>query len=308
MKPTSQTRFWLVLALVSSLFALDAFAADSGRSIRYNDARVTEVTNGLLTYLEGSFGALLMAAAGIFAVMAAAIGQYRAALALLVVAIGAFILRSFMATFFNDTAITGGGGPAVSTVSGRGALTDGAGSVRVIERSNVILATGGLGTPVVAWKEGEITFAGPTDALGRVVIIRHARGITSVYGHLDAITVAQNDKVLESQQIGTVGTSGLRDGAPPQLHFEIRVDNQRIPAHRGVRDLQLDGGGVATNPELFVGDILTIPTAGLPPGGGNPEDDPDIQAVLQGSAGGSAPSRPRGSTPRDLRKEELIKF
>jgi hypothetical protein len=76
------------------------------RFIRYNEARVTESVNAVLTYLEGSFGALVMVAAGIGAIMSAAFGQYRSALSLMVVAVGAFILRSFMATFFNDANIT----------------------------------------------------------------------------------------------------------------------------------------------------------------------------------------------------------
>lgn len=69
----------------------------------YNDDRVANAVNALLVYIEGSFGALVMVCAGLGAIMSAAFGQYRAALGLLVVAVGAFILRSVMATFFNDT-------------------------------------------------------------------------------------------------------------------------------------------------------------------------------------------------------------
>jgi hypothetical protein len=70
-----------------------------------NDDRVANAVNALLTYVEGSFGALVMVAAGIGAIMSSAFGQYRAALSLLVVSVGAFILRSVLATFFNDTRI-----------------------------------------------------------------------------------------------------------------------------------------------------------------------------------------------------------
>ncbi|MCB0309640.1 MAG: hypothetical protein KDD42_00310 [Bdellovibrionales bacterium] len=72
----------------------------------FNDARIANSVNILLTYLEGSFGALVMVTAGIAAILASAFGQYRAALGALVVAVGAFILRSVMATFFNTTTIT----------------------------------------------------------------------------------------------------------------------------------------------------------------------------------------------------------
>jgi len=73
----------------------------------YNDARITNVINAILTYIEGSFGALIMIAAGLMAIISSAMGQYKAALGLLVVAVGAFILRSLVATFFNDANIQG---------------------------------------------------------------------------------------------------------------------------------------------------------------------------------------------------------
>jgi len=70
---------------------------------KYNDQRIANAVNAVMTYLEGTFGALVMAAAGIGAILSAAFGQYKAALSLMVVAIGAFILRSLMSTFFNDS-------------------------------------------------------------------------------------------------------------------------------------------------------------------------------------------------------------
>lgn len=77
----------------------------SGAAINYNDDRITNAVNAIMTYLEGSFGALVMAAAGIGAIMSAAFGQFKASLSLMVVAVGAFILRSLMGTFFNDIGI-----------------------------------------------------------------------------------------------------------------------------------------------------------------------------------------------------------
>jgi hypothetical protein len=74
----------------------------SGAAIQYNDDRITNAVNAIMTYLEGSFGALIMAASGIGAIMSAAFGQYKAAFSLMAVAVGSFILRSLMGTFFND--------------------------------------------------------------------------------------------------------------------------------------------------------------------------------------------------------------
>lgn len=79
-------------------------SAQIGREaeIQYNDTRISNAVNAIMTYLEGSFGALIMAASGVGAIMSAAFGQYKAALSLMVVAVGSFILRSLISTFFND--------------------------------------------------------------------------------------------------------------------------------------------------------------------------------------------------------------
>jgi len=106
----AQVRTIIFLAGISMLaisLSLDATAQGTGgnTSTKYNDAKVANAVNAIMTYLEGSFGALVMAAAGIGAIMSAAFGQYKAALSLMMVAVGAFILRSLMSTFFNDTNI-----------------------------------------------------------------------------------------------------------------------------------------------------------------------------------------------------------
>ena len=103
----AQVRTIIFLAGISMLaisLSLDATAQGTGGNTqtKYNDAKVANAVNAIMTYLEGSFGALIMAASGIGAIMSAAFGQYKAALSLMVVAVGAFILRSIMSTFFND--------------------------------------------------------------------------------------------------------------------------------------------------------------------------------------------------------------
>ena len=66
---------------------------------------MAEATNRVFGYLEGSFGALVMVSAGLGSLISSAFGQYRMALSLLVVAVGSFILRSLVTTFFNDRRI-----------------------------------------------------------------------------------------------------------------------------------------------------------------------------------------------------------
>jgi hypothetical protein len=66
----------------------------------YDDSLVRFSVGNLLRFIEGSFGALVMVASGIGAIVAAAFGAYKAAIALLFVAVGAFILRSLVSLFF----------------------------------------------------------------------------------------------------------------------------------------------------------------------------------------------------------------
>ncbi|MGI6525177.1 MAG: hypothetical protein ACOX2O_07825 [Bdellovibrionota bacterium] len=94
------------VVLLAAGLSLDATAYVGGSAtINYNDVRLSDATNAILTYIEGTFGAMVMVGAGIMAILSSAFGQYRAALGLLVVAVGAFILRSLIGTFFNDVNI-----------------------------------------------------------------------------------------------------------------------------------------------------------------------------------------------------------
>jgi hypothetical protein len=94
----------LGVGLLSFGLAESASAAYSAQA-RFNDDRIAEAADVIQTYLRGSFGALVMVCCGVAAILSAAFGQYRAALGLLVVAVGAFILRSLVATWFNDSSL-----------------------------------------------------------------------------------------------------------------------------------------------------------------------------------------------------------
>ncbi|MBX7144688.1 MAG: hypothetical protein K1X79_09580, partial [Oligoflexia bacterium] len=83
--------FVLGVCLLSAGLADSASAA--GLTTRFNDTRLANSVNAILTYLEGTFGALVMVCAGVGAILSSAFGQYKAALGLMVVAVGAFILR-----------------------------------------------------------------------------------------------------------------------------------------------------------------------------------------------------------------------
>jgi murein DD-endopeptidase MepM/ murein hydrolase activator NlpD len=80
------------------------------------------------------------------------------------------------------------------------------------------------GQPVVAATAGTVTFAGTVGSAGLTVAIRTAddRFDTS-YLHLDSTAVEEGDQVEPGEEIGAVGTSGVRSVKEPHLHFGVRV-------------------------------------------------------------------------------------
>jgi murein DD-endopeptidase MepM/ murein hydrolase activator NlpD len=77
------------------------------------------------------------------------------------------------------------------------------------------------GTAVAAAASGTVAYVG--DALagyGNLVLIRHDNGMVTAYAHLDRVAVSKDQKVMQGQAIGTVGSTGTVANA--QLHFEVR--------------------------------------------------------------------------------------
>ena len=74
---------------------------------------------------------------------------------------------------------------------------------------------------VVAATDGLVLFAGGDSccSYGLFVVVESPDGITTVYGHLESITVAQGQKVRQGQPLGEVGCTGHCYGT--HLHFEV---------------------------------------------------------------------------------------
>jgi murein DD-endopeptidase MepM/ murein hydrolase activator NlpD len=64
---------------------------------------------------------------------------------------------------------------------------------------------------------------------GRVVVIRHAQGLETIYGHLSKAFVTANQPVKAGEPIGMGGNSGRSTG--PHLHFEIRYLGEPLNPH-----------------------------------------------------------------------------
>lgn len=81
-----------------------------------------------------------------------------------------------------------------------------------------------VGTLVLAAKSGRVVCAQSNPGMGKYVIIRHAGGLITLYGHLDSISVKKGQRLRQGEVIGRVGKTGNARGKAilPHLHFEVR--------------------------------------------------------------------------------------
>ena len=79
-----------------------------------------------------------------------------------------------------------------------------------------------MNTPVYAPADGIIEYAGyhKKSGFGRLVIIQHAFGFRTYYGHLNKIVIKSTKFVKKGDLIAYTGNSGMSNG--PHLHYEIR--------------------------------------------------------------------------------------
>lgn len=76
-------------------------------------------------------------------------------------------------------------------------------------------------TPILASESGEVIYAGwRNGGYGNCVFILHPDGTTTIYEHLNKVSVTVGQNVEKSQVIGYSGSTGNSTG--PHLHFEIR--------------------------------------------------------------------------------------
>ena len=81
------------------------------------------------------------------------------------------------------------------------------------------------GAPVHAAAAGLVVAAGEESGYGNRVVVDHGRGLTTLYGHLESISVRSGEAVTSASTLGTVGCTGICDGV--HLHFEVRLKGEK---------------------------------------------------------------------------------
>jgi len=84
-----------------------------------------------------------------------------------------------------------------------------------------------FGSPVYAADDGVVALVGSSSSgYGNYVVIAHAGGFDTLYGHLSAALVKPGQTVTQGTPVGLEGSTGNSTG--PHLHFELRIDNKPV--------------------------------------------------------------------------------
>lgn len=91
------------------------------------------------------------------------------------------------------------------------------------------------GTIIKAAGDGRVDFVGMKGGYGRVVVLEHGGGVSTLYGHMSRFAKGLRDgqRIKQGDTIGYVGSSGAATG--PHLHYEYRING----IHKNPRTVQL---------------------------------------------------------------------
>ncbi len=82
------------------------------------------------------------------------------------------------------------------------------------------------GTDVKAVMSGRVLVSDNQKGYGKVVVIDHGNGFTTLYAHNRKNSVKQGDWIEQGQTIAEVGSTGRSTG--PHLHFEVRRNGEHL--------------------------------------------------------------------------------
>lgn len=82
------------------------------------------------------------------------------------------------------------------------------------------------GAEVTAAAAGSVTIATYGSGYGNYVMLSHADGSVTLYGHMSSLAVSAGQTVSQGDVIGYVGSTGNSTG--PHLHFEVRINGSPV--------------------------------------------------------------------------------
>ena len=86
--------------------------------------------------------------------------------------------------------------------------------------------TANVGTEIYATGDGVVELSEYSPGYGNHVVIKHGYGYSSLYGHMEKMTVRVGNKVKRGELIGYVGNTGLSSG--PHVHYEVHKNGLAV--------------------------------------------------------------------------------
>ena len=117
--------------------------------------------------------------------------------------------------------ITGSFGERLDPFSGEGAFHSG------------VDISSNYGDEVRATADGLVVAVEQRSGYGRIVLVDHGFGVSTLYGHLSSFSTRVGARVKRGEVIGTVGMSGRVTG--PHVHYEVRLYGTPINPWRYLR-------------------------------------------------------------------------
>lgn len=102
-------------------------------------------------------------------------------------------------------------------------MPDGSVSSEIHEGLDIAAA---MGTKISAAFGGTVKFAGVQSGYGNTIILSHANGIETLYGHCSKLNVKIGETVNKGETIAEVGSTGRSTG--PHVHFEVRLNGKAV--------------------------------------------------------------------------------
>ena len=80
--------------------------------------------------------------------------------------------------------------------------------------------------PIKAAGSGKVVYSGWMGGYGKVLVIEHSNGQSTLYAHCSSLLAGKGASVSSGQLVARVGTTGRSTG--PHLHFEVRNGNSPV--------------------------------------------------------------------------------
>lgn len=132
-----------------------------------------------------------------------------------------YLERLYMGLVYTPTGL-----PAASEISSTYGYRRNPFGGRSMEFHSGVDFRGNKGDDIRSTAQGKVVYAGYDRGYGNYLIVRHAHGFETLYGHLSETKVRTGDRVAANQVIGKMGSTGRSTGN--HLHYEVRKDGKAV--------------------------------------------------------------------------------